>query len=224
MENKTNIIAKFKSIRFLYKTLILIITIFTVGIPTLFSNFKSNIENQINKYGVYTLQEIQELNLDNPEINKISNQKSYYESYFSKQFADVSIEESISYLKSGISANYLMQFSNNKINKPSYQIQVWTDTNNKTTWVNITFRSTYDGDSKKSYSYIDKEELEYICNYYDFKDAYSTLETLNSKTDINNFSSRFTDNNNVNYSVYIYDHDNVDTKTKTIEYKIEKTY
>ena len=205
-----------KSIRFIA----LLITIVTVGIPTMFHSFKSNVENAKNNYGIYTLEEIKTSGIQDPMIDKIASQKAYYESYFSSKFTEVELEESISYLKSGISANYIFRLRNNTIN---YALQVWTDENNKLKDVMLHFNTGYNGSVNDSFKYINKEELEHICNNFEINNSYEKLEQIINSINETKTSSSLSDGN-VKYEAYILPDNNPNVGTDIVQYTIDKDY
>ena len=65
----------FRTARAYGRSILLVIMIFTVGIPTMINAMKANIKNDVNKYGTYTLETIQELHLEDPAIDKIALEK-----------------------------------------------------------------------------------------------------------------------------------------------------
>ena len=202
------------------RLVILLITIVTVGIPTMFHSFKSNVENAKNNYGIYTLEEIKTSGIQDPMIDKIASQKAYYESYFSRKFTEVEVKESISYLKSGISANYIFGLYNNSIN---YTLQVWTDENNKLKDVLLHFNTGYNGNIKDSLKYINKEELEHICNNFEINNAYNKIEQAVNSINNTNTSCHVYDEK-VEYRVYIAGDFNPNVSTSIVEYYIDKDY
>ena len=205
-----------KSIRFIA----LLITIVTVGIPTMFHSFKSNVENAKNNYGIYTLEEIKTSGIQDPMIDKIASQKAYYESYFSSKFTEVEVKESISYLKSGISANYIFGLYNNSI---KYTLQVWTDENNKLKDVLLHFNTEYKGNIENSFNLINKEELELICNNFEISDSYNKIEQVIKSINETN-TTGYLREGNVEYRVYAANHYDPNLKSKIIEYRIDKDY
>ena len=220
MEKITKLNASLKLTRLGIRFVILLITIVTVGIPTMFNTFKSNVDNAKNNYGIYTLEEIKTSGIQDPVIDKIASQKAYYESYFAQKFSDVELEESISYLKSGISANYIFRLRNNSIN---YTLQVWTDENNKLKDVLLHFNTGYNGNVNDSFKIIDKEEIEHICNNFEIKNSYSKIEQAINSINETNTSTRLKDGN-VEYRVYASEHFDPNVNTNIVNYYVDKDY
>ena len=86
------------------------------------------------------------------------------------------------------------------------------------------FYSSYYGDIDESLSFVDKEQFEYICNYFNITNAYETLQNTCSKINEISTSSQTKDENNVEYRVYVSEHYQPDIKSKITNYYISKTY
>lgn len=164
----------FQTARHIGRSLLLVITIVTVGIPTMIYQMKSNVQNAANNYGAHTLESIEELNLNDPFINKVSLQKDYYKQYLSNKFSSVDVEETIYYLKDGLSAKFTICAQNDG----HAPIDVYVEMNKqKTTKVTIRLLYWHNGNFKETFQFISQDELEYIGDYFQIENAYTLLQT-----------------------------------------------
>lgn len=210
-----------RSIYFWTSIIILAFTYVYTDIPAMIKNLSGNIDNAKNNYGSYTLVELENLAITNPQIEKIAHQKEYLENYFSKQFSSVEIEESVLYIKSGTTVNFRITLLNEATNAPSIYVQTMQHPTHTT--LSIRFNTGYNGYLKDSFEIIDKEQLDYICHYFDINNAYDTFENiiLNFKEGDN--VSKYMDEKNIQYQIYIGDYYDPNVKTKIVEFEIRKT-
>ncbi len=168
---------------------IIMLLIFLIGaVPEIVKNMTSTMNSRGKNYGVYTIEEIKTLDIEDPFIDKISLQKDFYQKYFSKQFDNVEVQETIYHIKDGMSGKLIINVRNEE--KPGIEIYVHVS-KNKTDLVTIRLLYFHDGNFKETFSYVNKEELEYVADYFNIKDAYTLLQ--------NNYSNLNQSSNNENY-------------------------
>ena len=115
--------------------LIIMLLIFLIGaVPEIVKNMTDAKNAQGKNYGVYTIEEIKTLEIEDPFIEKISLQKDFYLKYFSKQFDNVEVEETIYCISDGMSGRLIIDVSNE--DKPGIEIYVQLN-KNKTDLVTI---------------------------------------------------------------------------------------
>ena len=214
---------KMKTMKRSVRLAILIGTILFVGIPAMFLNFKGNIDNANNQYGVYTLEEIQTLGVDDPIIEKTKTLINDYQSYFSQGFSNVEISERIYYLENNIMTKIRVDLDNDEKDKPYFSLDI-DSSSDKTIRAGIRLNYTYGGEFKESMNYINKTQLQYVADYFEIEDAYAMFE--NTFKDIepnaeNVYSNTtFTDLYEITTKEQYYPTEN----NIELEYIIEKTY
>ena len=176
-----------------------------------------------HKYGVYTIEEMKSLNIDDPIVDKTKTLMSDYQMYFSKKFSTVEVTERIYYLENNISAKIRVFVHNDEKDKPWFSLDIDT-TKDQITHLNLRLNRSYTGEFKESMDYIDKEQLAYVAEYFEIQDAYNVFE--------NTFKDIKPNAENV-YASYTYD-DKYEITTKEqyypeekiieLEYVIDKTY
>ena len=126
-------------------------------------------------YGVYTLEEMKSLNIEDPIIDKTKKMMSDYEKYFNAMFTKVEVDERIYYLENNITSKIRIFAHSDEIDKPYFSVVV--DTNqDEITHVTIRLNRTYNGNFKESMNYIDKDQLKYVEDCFGVNDAYGMFK------------------------------------------------
>ncbi len=213
----------FRSARLFGRSVLLVITIVTVGIPTMISQMKANVENSAHHYGAHTIESIETLGVKDPLIDKISLQKDYYNQYLSSQFSTVEIEETIYYLKDSMTGKFTIYVKNEE----TPGIDIYINMNkNKTTDVTVKVFLWHSGNFKDTFKYLNKEELEYIGDYFGIENAYTLLQDhyKNLKQSPNNENSYSADYKDDVYEIEIDEFKYDNQEVMEVCYTIKKTF
>ena len=204
--------------------LIILVLVFFIGfVPNIFEGMSASISSIGKNYGAYTLETIHKANIDDPFIEKLVLQKAYYEQYLAAKFSTVEIEETIYYLKDGLSGKFVINVENE--GKPDIDIDIRLD-KHKTTSVSIRLYLLHNGNFKETFAFINKEELEYVGDYFGIDNAYTLLKDnyKNLKQSDNNENSLYAQYTDDSYSIEINEFRYSSDSTIEATYHINKFY
>jgi hypothetical protein len=204
--------------------LIIMLLIFLIGaVPEIVKNMTDTKNAKGKNYGVYTIEEIKTLEIEDPFIEKISLQKDFYQKYFSKQFDNVEVEETIYCISDGMSGRLIIEARNE--DKPGIEIYVHLN-KNKTDLVTIRLLYFHNGNFKETFSFINKEELVYVADYFNIKDAYTLLQNNYNNLSQSSYNENhyYANKTDEHYNIKINESRYSPKDPIEAEYTIEKTF